>query len=80
MSEKSRCPVIFRLSKVWTGPQMSGSRSRYGWTWTLIIGPGPAGEWTGPGQNFVVNSPKKSLQNKPKNIFFGQLLTKIWTK
>ena len=32
-----------------TRPQMSRSRSRYGWTWTRIIGPGPAGEWTRPG-------------------------------
>ena len=29
----------------------------------------------GSGPNLVMNSPKKSLQNKPKNIFFGQLLT-----
>ena len=34
----------------------------------------------GSGPNLVMNSPKKSLQNKPKNIFFGQLPTKIWTK
>ena len=28
-----------RLSKVRSGPQMSRSRSRYGWTWTRLIGP-----------------------------------------
>ena len=29
--------------------QMSGSRSRRRRTWTQIVGPGPASEWTGPG-------------------------------
>ena len=60
-----------------SGPGPGGPRSGPD---PKCLGPGPAGEWTGPGPNLVVNSLKKSLQNKPKNIFFGQLLTKIWTK
>ena len=61
------------------GSQMFGSRSRYGWTWTRIIAPGPAGEWTGPrvqtwtgpGPNLVMNSPKKiPLKQAKEHIFW----------
>ena len=45
----------------------------YGWTWTRIIDPGPAGEWSEPRPNFVVNlnSPKKiPLKQAKEHIFW----------
>ena len=46
-------------TQVWTGPDPK------------CPGPGPAGEWSGPGTNLVVNSPKKiPLKQAKEHIFW----------
>ena len=54
----------------WTGIKTHRLSKVRSWSWQTQVwtgldpkcpGPGPAGEWTGPGPNFVMNSPKKSL-------------------